>query len=457
MLNLPLTNQEQAWFTNALRQPGRSIRFSVQAFSKTNKGLPWDLLLVDGEVIMDSTSHDQPSRTAHLDILDVSGKLRGERKMFFDKRMLVRWEIFVPEMLAWVRVPIFFGPVVNITRSGKVWSIDCAGKEREHLPPYDLAWPFTAPKHMRRWNIIHTLLAGRGENQFELEHPPSRNGRTKTYGIGSSPWKVAKGIAAAMGRQLFYRGNGRLRLRTPPRKPAWKFLPGEAVLIDPVSDTRTIDDLTQLVVVRGEKTVKANVTKTTKLTQKAVPADNSIHVDSSDGFKADGMVLIGPPSRTVTKKITSGYAGGTTVTLTSTVGANYAVGAEVRVKTRDKVQQPVFGRARLAARNHLSAESLTGGKRPRVTIVERNNIHKATKAKESAEDILQRTGGHLQQDFSFAALTVPHLEEEDIVRVPVAGTPRNIRVSRMTIPLNKELSQFNWSGSLPHRRKGHHG
>ena len=455
MYPLPLNDNEWVAYRAELRSSLRVVRCRAQVFTNNDKGTGWDLPLINGEVVNEvPDDRSSPVATAHLEVLDLTGKIRigpgsvaGQRRIWFNKRIRVTYDVWVPALGRWVICPIFHGPITNVSSNKWVVSIDCAGKEREHLAPYFLTSPKSYQKHYREYKMIRDVFLSRGETSFRFQKPGSRLARSMTFPIGSEAWKNGWARAHALDLQLFYRANGDLVLRPHPKKVAWTFKVGDdAMLISDPPDVENIDSLIQMVIVRGEKTVEDHIVKVTKLTAATALSDTDIHVQSADGFQAKRKVEIGIySSDPVIRSVAGSYTSGTTIPLSYKVGKVFPIGTAVRISYKGKVAKSVWGRAGLRSANSLSSSSLSDGNRPRVMLVEAAGIHKKDKADAKAKNLLQRKGGQISESVGLETLVIPFLEPMDLVRVNLGGVLRTVVLKQFTIPLvPEETMQINW-------------
>lgn len=85
-------------------------------------------------------------------------------------------------------------------------------------------------------------------------------------------------------------------------------------------------------------------------------------------------------------------------------------------KKGDKKKR-VTGRWKLRNGHRFSAKSLTGGKRPRVLVVERDKIHQRSEARQRARKIGRRKAGRDEREVSLSSAIVPFLQAGDRVKV----------------------------------------
>jgi hypothetical protein len=69
-------------------------------------------------------------------------------------------------------------------------------------------------------------MEGQGETLFDFPDAKVKLRKPVSMGRTSEPWKVAQRLARSIDRQLFYDARGKLRLRTLPPQPVFKFKTG---------------------------------------------------------------------------------------------------------------------------------------------------------------------------------------------------------------------------------------
>lgn len=455
MFPLPLSRVEEERFNDALVAGDRLLRFKARLLTKNHRSVPTDLEVIDGEVVFDTTDEDEPTRTAHVVLADEGRRL--DSVFWFDKLIRLHWGIWVHAIDQWVDVPVFTGPVQETARVGKTFEVSAAGKEIEHLPPHIFYRSTSVRKHTLVHRAIRSVMEDRGESEFDLEPTKKKLPKSRSWGIGVVPWRVVQRLSdAAVDKQLFYRGDGTLRLRTIPDRAVWKFHAGQASLIvgEP-EEQQSVVDVRNAVIVRGERTVKREVKAETTLTERAAIGDTSIKVDSASNLEAGRKIEIGtkdPDVRTISGSYTPGSK---TVPLTRALDHKHPVGSKVLTRFKDDVTRRVVGRARLAGSHPLSAQSLNAATRPRVRVIDRANIHKVETAQATAEKVADRMKVTLDADIALEVVPVPHLEERDIVHVDIDDIERRVRLQRWALPLNNsDAMPVNWHGrELPKRRK----
>jgi hypothetical protein len=460
-----LSRADQKAFERALQAGVGYPRSRAQLYGANGHSLSIPLTVSDGEVVVDATNHDSPTRTAAITLLDPDRLLMLDDSapfsggIWFSHSLRLTNEIWVEELGRWIGAPVFHGPISSFERYGDEVDVDAQGKEAQHLDPYFFFRSFTARRHWHVHRAIRELFGARGETEFTLDVGSRRMSRDRTWPAGAIPWKAGQHLADVVDRQLFYRGDGTLRLGPVPENPVWVFSEGkDSLLTDYPRDRLSITRVRNAVLIIGERTVKVPVKKHTTLSQKASSGDTSVFVtDNETFFDSDSRIEIGADDSLETRNVTS--RSGHQVFFTGrALTRNHPKGAHVTVNTIKKETRPVVARDQLGQNHNLSPEALTGGKRPRIHIEERPGIHKRERAKERANKLMNRMKLGLEREISFSAVPVFHLEELDKVLVEIDGRRYPVRLERFTIPLHPEgTMDVNWLGRRVPRRRHHRG
>jgi hypothetical protein len=107
-------------------------------------------------------------------------------------------------------------------------------------------------------------------------------------------------------------------------------------------------------------------------------------------------------------------------------------GGRSKKKADGKRKRKIVKR-QLRDKNPLSSQTITGGKRPRVQITERDKLTSKADLKDVAKKQLKRKGGELEQEITVSCLPIPHLELGDPVVVDVRGLRKRFRVRRFSM------------------------
>lgn len=227
MIPLGLSAADTRALRSTLTKPHR-MRVTVEA-TKLDGTPAADLTpYVDGgQIDVDATQ--DVTRALTLTLHDEGGDLPfdtdhpAETALFLDRMVRVRWHVLVGD--EWRTVPVFRGPVNQLSRDGDVVSLGAQGGEAMLL---GAAWqPMTLHKGMLKTDAIKRILReGNPAYRYPWIDVPDLSAKLpKAIGVARDdrPWKVAAKIARSMGRQLFCDGNGTVRLRKPLNRSVFKF------------------------------------------------------------------------------------------------------------------------------------------------------------------------------------------------------------------------------------------
>lgn len=150
----------------------------------------------------------------------------------------------------WVDVPVITGPVVKFERSAEIVDVEIQGKE---LLAMGAAWRTqTYKKGTPKRDVILSVMQGEGERFFALPEFASRLPSDRSIARSTVPWEFAKAIARSTGRQLYYDGAGRLRMRTPSSRSVFTFAAGAGgTILTPPKVAFTIENVRNIVQVIG--------------------------------------------------------------------------------------------------------------------------------------------------------------------------------------------------------------
>jgi hypothetical protein len=223
--------------------------------------------LLDGQVDVNSqTTQSGPgtvTRSAQVTLLDVNRTLPFDTDspaavaVFLDSQLRIEQRIYVPSLSTgadWVTVPVFFGPVTRLDRTGYQVTIEAGG--REMLYQGSSARAMTFGKGMKRTDVIQTLLnEGNGEGGYSetlRDIPDLSNTLPKPVSMTqeAKPWDEILRQAAALNRQVFYDGSGTIRLRPFHSQPVFAFQ-GKTHVVNPVQVGVKGDQVANCVIVIG--------------------------------------------------------------------------------------------------------------------------------------------------------------------------------------------------------------
>lgn len=254
MLSLGLSTADQRLFHQSLIT-GYHLRVTVQILSLDHVYVS-DVSdkLIDGQV--NKAFREPINSSATLTLLDPDSAIGFDTQspadgaLYADRMIRVVYSVFVDTGTAttasgdiysdvysdtygslqsptgfWVDVPIFVGPVTNVSRDDAVVSVECQGKESLYMEP-SMAW--AARTYYKRYKLTDTIRdilgAKGGETKFDLPEWSTTLPRDYSLKTETPLWDMVKWIVGSdLVRQVFYDGRGVLRLRSTPTTPAFTF------------------------------------------------------------------------------------------------------------------------------------------------------------------------------------------------------------------------------------------
>ncbi|MEU3599897.1 hypothetical protein ABZ714_14395 [Streptomyces sp. NPDC006798] len=186
--------------------------------------------LIAGQVNVDASA--DISRNCTMQLLDPNRTLTFETDspddaaIYMDRMIRVIYSVKVPQMNAWVDIPVFCGPVVSMDRDDDIINIEAQGKE---VLAKGAAWrTFTRKKNTNKVNLVRDILKElSGEDKFDFAELAYKIPADYSLGRESIPWDTAKSLTQSMARQLFYDGRGYCRMRSLPGTPVFTFSSGD--------------------------------------------------------------------------------------------------------------------------------------------------------------------------------------------------------------------------------------
>jgi hypothetical protein len=119
----------------------------------------------------------------------------------------------IPGIDDWVEIPVFWGPIVSLTRRGPELDIAAEGKESRGLAPYIANQGYTIKAGTKIIDAIHMVMDKLGENRYHMpEGIDQKLGRSRTVSAKAEPWRI---VANRKDIEGF---NAKFRKRTPKTK-----------------------------------------------------------------------------------------------------------------------------------------------------------------------------------------------------------------------------------------------
>lgn len=174
--------------------------------------------LLGGQVDIDVTA--SVSRTLQMTLFDPNSEVAfdsadpSDAAMYMSNMVQVLYGVKMPGWNEYMFIPVFFGPIVTLSRDDDTIEVSAYGKE--HLAMGTLWHNFNAKKGANKVDVIKRLMREHaGETKFLLPDMPNArlSDDFSMVALKQTPWQGANHIAKSMNRVLYYDGAGRLRMR----------------------------------------------------------------------------------------------------------------------------------------------------------------------------------------------------------------------------------------------------
>jgi hypothetical protein len=192
--------------------------------------------LLTGQVTIDDEA--DTTRAMTMDLMDPFHQLKldpdspDDGALFFNRMVKVSYGVLSPDRFQQFYVPVFCGPITDLTRNTAAVSLTCKGKEV--LLSSNLWTAKTYKKGTKKTNaIINLLRYVGGETKYQIPDLPDRFTKDWTVTKETSAWAAAKALAKGMGYQLFYDGRGTCIMRKKPGSSIFTFSDKGALLTTP--------------------------------------------------------------------------------------------------------------------------------------------------------------------------------------------------------------------------------
>ena len=199
------------------------------------------------------------TRSATFELLDPLGTLHfdsnspADGALYADRMLRLVYEIRRPTDTAWTGLAIFTGPVTKFSRDGDTVNVECQGKE---VLAMGNAWrTHNYQKNAKVTAVILDVMRREGERHFDFPDGIAADlPGDRPISVTDQPWAYVQRLAASIGRQLYYDGAGRLKLRAFPARTVYTFRTGEggAIRAEP-KVTFSTDSVKNTVRVIGKK------------------------------------------------------------------------------------------------------------------------------------------------------------------------------------------------------------
>lgn len=265
MIDLGLTAAQNAHVLRLLKAP-HSIRVAVQV-QTLQEEYTMDLspYLLGGQVNIDNTQ--QVTRSADLEIFDPLRRIQldpddpSKLAVGMADLLKIHYIIGDPVTKEYFNIPLFCGPIDDVSRDQTSLNITCVGKEALAVGNSYVGKIYK--KGSKKTDVIKDILRNiMGETKYQVPDLASRLPSDWRLSQGDIPWDQAKKMAKSLGYQLFYDGRGVCRMRVPGGKALFTF-DNTWVSSVPEIDWST-DSVVNTVIVKGAvpKKAKTNISYT---------------------------------------------------------------------------------------------------------------------------------------------------------------------------------------------------
>lgn len=211
--------------------------------------------VLSGQVDVDTGSNI--TRSAALTVLDSDHMLNLDASatfggsLFLDRMVRITYGVKSAELPRWVDVPIFTGPIDDVSRNGDIVTLSAIGKESLLLGPASTHRTWRAGSY--KTTVLRELLAMFGEAFTEIPHQPTKTTKPLSIAPSTIPWDYIQSVARSWGSgRIMYDGAGYARFIGPNTAPVWTYKPGvDGSLLSRPKVRYDMKNVRNLVVVTG--------------------------------------------------------------------------------------------------------------------------------------------------------------------------------------------------------------
>lgn len=269
MIPLGLSAADQERFHRGLVGPSHAVRQMVRLLDMDHNVLSEVTgRVLSGQVDVDAGS-DSLRSLSGFTVLDHDGALNldtgnpNSGGLYLDRMLQVRYGVWSPELPRWVDVPVFTGPITQLSRDGDVVSLSAVDKSSLLRTPASFAR--TWKKGTRKTTIVRELLASMGEQFLEIPDWPDKTVAPVSIASKSVVWDFLQSLVRSFGDvRLAYDGRGYLVLKRHSGNVRWTFRSGDGgSLVTMPKVAYNTAEVANFVVVQGgiPKGGKANLVK----------------------------------------------------------------------------------------------------------------------------------------------------------------------------------------------------
>ena len=185
--------------------------------------------VISGQVDVSATA--PVTRSAGLTILDPDHELNLDSSatfggsLFLDRMVQITYGVKSAELPRWIDVPIFTGPIDDLSRDGEVVNLSAIGKESLLLGPASTHRTWKAGSY--KTTVLRELLSMFGEAFTEIPHQSTKTTKPLSVAPVTIPWDYIQSVARSWGSgRIMYDGAGYARFIGTNNNPQWTFRGG---------------------------------------------------------------------------------------------------------------------------------------------------------------------------------------------------------------------------------------
>ena len=211
--------------------------------------------ILSGQVDVDASA--PVTRSAGLTILDSDHLLNLDSSatfggsLYLDRMVSITYGVQSAEWPTWVDVPIFTGPIVDMSRNGDVVTLAAESKESLLLGPASTHRTWKAGSY--KTTVLRELLAMFGEAFMEIPHQATKTTKPLSIAPSTIPLDYIASVARSWGSgRIMYDGAGYARFIGPNSAPQWTFQGGvDGSLLSKPKLAYSLKDARNFIVVTG--------------------------------------------------------------------------------------------------------------------------------------------------------------------------------------------------------------
>ena len=221
MIELALTGPERKTYYETLLS-SHSIRTKLTILDQDEEhSHEWNVNVISGQV---DYSIGQPRRLT----LQVRGYVPfepnspSEAAVYAHRMIRIQYEVHVSDLERYISVPVFWGPITQVTLGGDgTTTVEAQGKEVLLQEPHVMWRTFTRKKGAAMTEVLKDLLRAVGETRLDIPDLDRKLPKPFSVTPDEAPWDAVRRLSNSLNRQFFYDGRGFARLRQMPENSQW--------------------------------------------------------------------------------------------------------------------------------------------------------------------------------------------------------------------------------------------